>query len=206
MIVLIMPANNADQRHVKMAINLVEQHGHQVVRWYNGITDSSFDTAIIISGDHNKDVIYQLWKRYEDDRMLRALNDADDDVYLGKGLYSFIENTKNSVHLMLYPDLDTSDFEEQYLKNEDRYGPAFITFDHSDLEEYDEDDYKLKYGLINLSIISDETARMYHTLSQHLGFQVEGNHKIQNKNVIVSIDEELIPVSEVNLLLLRRCR
>lgn len=206
MIVLIMPANNADERHVKMAINLVEQHGHEVVRWYNGINDNSFDTAIIIPGDHNKDVIYQLWKRYEDDRNLKELSNTQFDVYLGKGLYSFIEETEKPVHLMLYPDFDETDFEEDYLKNKDRYGPAFITFDASDIEQEDEDDYKLRYGYINLSVISDETARMYHTLSQHLGFQVEGNHDIQHENVTVSVDEEVIPVSEINLLLLRRCR
>lgn len=209
--VLIMPANNADDKHVQVATNIIEGHGHEVVRWHYNINDSDFDTAIIIPGDHNKDVINDLWIEYCPQEDLEELLICD-DIFIGKGLYSFIHSTNKTVHLMLFPIIESC-YISEYSKNEDNFGPGFICFDRFDLKENDSSDYKLEYARIDLSVITDRVVRKYHEMSQFIGFEVEENEDVEkpqnSKKVakdIVYLEPDDDSMSEINLLLLRRLK
>ena len=218
-----MSANNADKRHVQHAINLVEGHGDTVIRWHYSIKSNEFDVVIIISGEHNSKMIHACWGRYspnEDLDISEVDTDDNDDhkVYLGRGLYGFIEDFNRSpIYLMLCPDLDKyrgSDSLDSYLSNEDDKGAAFIKFDSCDTELHDEDDYEKMHGYIDLEMITNTCCYKYHAMSGREGFRCKENQNIGSSSTSVasitnyidtpsastSVDEDL------SLLLLRRVR
>lgn len=221
--VLIMSANNADKRHVQNAINLIEGHGHTVVRWHPRMKPNEFNTAIIISGEHNSEMIHSCWGVYTPNKNLNIedVNADDNDdhkVYLGRGLYSFIEQfNKSSIYLMLYPDVDeceSSSSVESYFSNQDDKGAAFIKFDYSDTELHDEDDYEKFHGYIDLEMISHTCCYKYHAMAGREGFSCKENENIGSSTTSVSSimlsdltdDSSSSTSGDLSLLLLRRVK
>ena len=109
---------------------------------------------------------------------------------------------------MLYPLIRqaSGDLVEDYFNNIDVKAAAFMRFDYSDLYKDNETDYVKKYGYISLDGISDTAVYKYHSMSQEIGFDVRevNNFRIVSESHVVINDHDSIPVSEVNLLLLRR--
>ena len=170
--VLLLPANNAPEFQVEAMEHFVNSTGNQVVRWHHSLDKDDYDIAVFIAGEHNEDVIRELYNLYTRDEVIEfdEYNDDDFDVYIGKGLHSFASTSTKPCYLLVAPkNSDSPDLKESFRNNRGNRGPAFLMFDRSDLSVYDKYDYTRLYAVLRPYYFDDTTAYGFETMLKNHG-------------------------------------
>lgn len=210
--VLLLPANNAPEFQVEALESLITGTDNEVVRWHPSLRDDHYDITIFIAGEHNEKLIRALWNNYQPDEPMHFDYDEYDDfdVYLGRGLYGYADTTKKPCYLLLAPEeSDSKELKEAFMNNVDSKGPAFLAFDRSDVDTYDETNYTKNYGVLYLYAISDNVAYSFSSLIKNHG---GGDCVAYPQPVEFSYEQPYLktsssdPETSTSLLLLRRVR
>lgn len=130
--VLLLPANDADPGHMQALENILPSLGLNIVRWSPSLTEHDYDYSLLIPGLKNEDMMYDIWIDGDVTVEEKGTVSESDDLYLGRGLFTHIENAKKPAYILCGTNSPT-DYDPDYMNNKDDMGPVFFQVTRKDL-------------------------------------------------------------------------
>lgn len=171
--ILLLPANNADNGHLKAITAIIKKYGDTHIRWSANLSLAGVDCIIMIPGEQNQDAMQNTWAAFEyETREKERTSYNDAEINLGRGLYTMLKTSYNydksiPVFLLMGPEEPGDWDDEGYMRGEDKISPCFLPVDFSECDLLENDTQEF-WAYFDEDTLQGKRLKAYNELRQAL--------------------------------------